>query len=226
MQPQYSSLLQPPGYPRAKRGLVWRMGDGMVRVYFRFGHISKNTKFLLIIVSRPLQACFRTSFVKKSKNLKNLNFVKKFRKKRALFFTGGKCSFWLSKNLYFCVGSRPQMQPQYASLLQSPGSPRAKRALVLTVDGWWMDGWTDGPQIMFFGNISKNTHFFGLTVFGPLRRLFKTSFVKNSKVLKNFIYFLKFRTIFFSGTFSKKNRVFRQYLKKYSFFFSECFWSG
>ena len=49
------------------------------------------------------------------------------------------------------------------------------------MDGWmgdgWMDGWMDGPQkTMFFGNISKNTNYFFLNFFGPLRRLFKTFF--------------------------------------------------
>ena len=79
------------------------------------------------------------------------------------------------------------------------------------VDGWMVDGWMDGWMVdgwmvctktMFFGNISKNTHFFGLTVFGPLRRLFKTFFLKNSKKIKKFKFVKKFRTIFFSAIFS------------------------
>ena len=67
---------------------------------------------------------------------------------------------------------------------------------------------------MFFGNISKNTHFFGLTVLSSHRRLFETYFVKNSKMLKIFIYFLNFRTIHiffvFQGFFDflTKNHVF------------------
>ena len=50
-------------------------------------------------------------------------------------------------------------------------------------------------KIMFFGNISKNTNFFVLNVLISHTRLFETYFVKNSKVLKNVIYFLNFRTI-------------------------------
>ena len=75
-----------------------------------------------------------------------------------------------------------------------------------------MDGWVmDGPQeTMFFGNISKTTQYFFLIVSGPLRRLFKTSFLKNSKKIKIFKFVKKFRTIFFFSDFFdflRKNQI-------------------
>ena len=112
---------------------------------------------------------------------------------------------------------RSQPSPFSSHVINSSGFP-GESQLVLT-DGW-MDGWSANHVfIMFFGNISKNTHFFGLTVFGPLRRLFKTSFVKNSKVLKNFIYFLNFRTIFFFRDFFEKKSCFSVISQKIFIFF-------
>ena len=73
------------------------------------------------------------------------------------------------------------------------------------VDGGWMDGWWTGDleveKNMFFGNISKTTQYFFLVVSRPLRRLFKTFSVKNSKNSKFFIFCKKFRTIFFQRFF-------------------------
>ena len=58
----------------------------------------------------------------------------------------------------------------------------------ISTDGWmdgrtdgWMDGWS--TQKSCFLAISQKIPFFFLNVFGPLRRLFKTSFVKNPKIL-------------------------------------------
>ena len=56
----------------------------------------------------------------------------------------------------------------------------------------------DGPQkTMFFGNISKNTNYFFLIFFGPLRRLFKTFFgEKIFFVWKFYFFFLISHNIF------------------------------
>ena len=54
---------------------------------------------------------------------------------------------------------------------------------------------------MFFRNLSKDSQYFFLNVSRPLRKVFKTSFVKISKFLKNLKIFKKFRTIFFSEIF-------------------------
>ena len=52
-----------------------------------------------------------------------------------------------------------------------------------------------------FANFSKTTWYFFLIVFGPLRRLFKTSSAKNSKKKTIFKFFKKFRTSQFSAIF-------------------------
>ena len=59
----------------------------------------------------------------------------------------------------------------------------------------------EGQKIMFFRNFSKDSQYFFLNVSRPLRKVFKTSFVKISKFLKNLKLSKKFRTIFFSEIF-------------------------
>ena len=90
------------------------------------------------------------------------------------------------------------------------GRLRGPRREPTCIDGW-MDGWMDGrmdgvlfeaQKTMFFGNISKNKKYFFLIVFAPPRRVFKTSFVKISDVLKIYTFFKIFRTTFFSEIFS------------------------
>ena len=63
----------------------WVMGDGLVRTYFLSAYFSKTTRYISLIVFMPPRRGFKTSFVKKSKFLKNLFFVKKFRTKRVFF---------------------------------------------------------------------------------------------------------------------------------------------
>merc|ERR1711984_70320 len=46
-------------------------------------------------------------------------------------------------------------------------------------------------------NFSKTTRYIFLIVFGPLRRVIKTSFEKKSKKKSNFIFIKKFRKFFF-----------------------------
>ena len=81
----------------------------------------------------------------------------------------------------------------------------------------------EGQKIMFFRNFSKDSQYFFLNVSAPLRKVFKTSFVKISKFLKNLKIFKKFRTIFFSEIFRPKNHVFQKFLERFSIFFSKCF---
>ena len=77
-------------------------------------------------------------------------------------------------------------------------------------DGWWwwwmvvvvVDGHELSKKNMFFENISKTTRYFFLTVSRPLRRGFRTSFVKISKKVKKIKFWKKFRTIFFFSDFS------------------------
>ena len=52
-----------------------------------------------------------------------------------------------------------------------------------------------------FANFSKTSWYFFLIVFAPLRRLFKTSFVKKSKKIKIFNFVKKFRTSQFLAIF-------------------------
>ena len=88
--PEYSS---PPG-SQARARLYWRMGwmdgwdgwmDGLVSTCFCSAYFSKTTKYMTLIVFGPQRRRFKTSFVKKSKFLKKLFFVKKFRTKRVFF---------------------------------------------------------------------------------------------------------------------------------------------
>ena len=61
------------------------MGDGWVRTYFFSAYFSKTTEYMTLIVSMPPRRGVKTSIVKKSKFLKNLFFVKKFRTKQGFF---------------------------------------------------------------------------------------------------------------------------------------------
>ena len=76
-----------------------------------------------------------------------------------------------------------------SSNIPAPGY-QAQSQPVLTDGGGgrWMVVVVDGHELskknMFFENISKTTRYFFLTVSRPLRRGFRTSFVKISKKLK------------------------------------------
>ena len=59
--------------------------DGLVSTWFFSAYFSKTTLYMTLIVSMPPRRRFKTSFVKKSEFLKNLNFLKKFRTKRVFF---------------------------------------------------------------------------------------------------------------------------------------------
>ena len=68
----------------------WRMGwmdgwDGLVSTCFCSAYFSKTTKYMTLIISMPPRRRFTTSFVKKSKTMKKLFFVKKNRTKRVFF---------------------------------------------------------------------------------------------------------------------------------------------
>ena len=67
----------------------WVMGDGwmdgLVTTCFLSVYFSKTTQYMTLIVFMPTRRHFKTPFVKKSKFLNNLFFVKKFRTKRGYF---------------------------------------------------------------------------------------------------------------------------------------------
>ena len=66
--------------------------------------------------------------------------------------------------------------------------------------GWWMveDGSQEVEKTCFSEiNIPNIIQYFFPNVSRPLRRLFKTSFVKNTKKLTDFKYFIKFHTMFY-----------------------------
>ena len=103
-------------------------------------------------------------------------------------------------------------------------SPPTEKSFIL------MDGRTEGRtgilksrKNMVFGNISKTTQYFFLIVSGPHRRLLKTylgSF-RIGKIGKFSIQ--KSPNIIFWK--SQKKHAFEEYLKNYSIFFLDCFWS-
>ena len=72
----------------------------------------------------------------------------------------------------------------------------------------------ESQKIMFFRNFSKDSQYFFLNVSCPLRTVFKTSFVKISKILKNLKLSKKFRTTFFSRNFSTKKSCFLEISRK------------
>ena len=59
--------------------------DGLVSTYFYSAYFSKTTQYMTLIVFWPPRRRFKTSLVKNSEFLKNLNFLKKFRTKRGYF---------------------------------------------------------------------------------------------------------------------------------------------
>ena len=87
--------------------------------------------------------------------------------------------------------------PVCSRLMSSRGVPGLRARLYWRTDGVLFDA----QKIMFFENISKTTLHFFLIVFAPLRRLFKTSFVKKSKKIKIFNFVKKFRTSQFLAIF-------------------------
>ena len=56
----------------------WWNGKGLIF----FANYSKTDWYNYLIVSRPLQTCFKTSFMKKSKKMKKTKFFKKIRTNR------------------------------------------------------------------------------------------------------------------------------------------------
>ena len=102
-------------------------------------------------------------------------------------------------------------------------SPPTEKSFILT------EGRKDGRTIlksrknMVFGNISKSTQYFFLIVSGPHRRLLKTSFgsFRIGKI-GNFSTQKSPNNILWK---SRKKPTFQEYLKNYSIFFSDCFWS-
>ena len=85
------------------------------------------------------------------------------------------------------------------SYFSPPPGSQARSADFILTEGWmdgWVDGWMDGSvsTSFFFAYYSKTTRYITLVTFGPLRRRFKTSFVKNAEFLKNLIVLKKFRT--------------------------------
>ena len=97
-------------------------------------------------------------------------------------------------------------------VLQPSGVP-GESQLVLT-DGWdgWM-GWMDGLVRTCFCSAycSKTTWYMTLIVSMPLRRRFKTSFVKKSEFFKKLFFLKKFRT---KQKISNKTGVFRDQILK------------
>ena len=84
---------------------------------------------------------------------------------------------------------------QYVAGVFQPSGVPGESQLVLTdgMDGW--DGMDGLVRTCFcFTYFSKTTWYITLIVSMPPRSLFKTSFVKNSKFLKKYFFFKKFRT--------------------------------
>ena len=82
-----------------------------------------------------------------------------------------------------------------------------------------------GKKNMLFRNISKTTQHFFLIVSAPHRRVLRKfpgtfRFGKIGKFSTQ-----KSRNIFFFEKKSQKKHAFQKYLKNYSTFFPDCFWS-
>ena len=90
---------------------------------------------------------------------------------------------------------------------------------------WRKDGRTilKSRKNMVFRNISKTTQYFFLIVSGPHRRLLKT-YLGSFRIGKigNFSTQKSSNIIFWK---SRKKHAFQEYLKNYSIFFPDCFWS-
>ena len=125
-----------------------------------------------------------------------------------------------------CRLSRYSTEPvnSYSISLNKTCFTEAKNIIYWRMDRWWMtDGQAKSKKMMYFQHFSKTIRYFFLVVSLPLRRVFKTFSEKNSKKIKNFKFFKKFRTTFFFQGFFRFFFKKSEFLKKYLIFFSSCF---
>ena len=120
----------------------------------------------------------------------------------------------------------PPLSPEAGSSFR--WSPRGPLWVSFCFIFWWfffpptekkfyIDGRVVSQKTMYFGHFSKTNGYFFLVVFRPLRSGWVTFSVKNSRKKSNYIFFKKFRTIWFFPWFfrffEEKKMVFSKYLK-------------